>query len=111
MKIKSLAFCTRLRLVRPPFKDELSCPPSKIGITAKIQLFFTNHLTNNAFCRIYAIKVGKPKPTKRGSKNQNNFVQIQVMQYDLVGIGVVKMTVGVKKSGEKIQYCITAITA
>ena len=59
----------------------------------------------------YAVKIGKPKPTKRGSKNQNNFVQIQVMKYDLVGIGIVKMTVGIKKSGEKIQYCITAIRA
>ena len=59
----------------------------------------------------YAVKVGKPKPTKRGSKNQDNFVQIQVMKYDLVGIGMVKMTVGIKKSGEKIQYCITAIKA
>lgn len=57
----------------------------------------------------YSVKVGKPKPTKRGSKNQGNFTQIQVMNYDLVGIGMVKMTVGIKKSGEKIQYCITAI--
>ena len=57
----------------------------------------------------YSVKIGKPKPTKRGSKNQGNFTQIQVMNYDLVGIGMVKMTVGIKKSGEKIQYCITAI--
>ena len=57
----------------------------------------------------YSVKVGKPKPTKRGSKNQGDFTQIQVMNYDLVGIGMVKMTVGIKKSGEKIQYCITAI--
>lgn len=57
----------------------------------------------------YSVKVGKPKPTKRGSKNQGSFTQIQVMNYDLVGIGMVKMTVGIKKSGEKIQYCITAI--
>lgn len=57
----------------------------------------------------YSVKLGKPKPTKRGSKNQGNFTQIQVMNYDLVGIGMVKMTVGIKKSGEKIQYCITAI--
>lgn len=59
----------------------------------------------------YAVTVGKPKQTQRGSKNQNNFVQIQVMQYDLVGIGLVKMTVGIKKSGKKIQYCITTIKA
>lgn len=57
----------------------------------------------------YSVKVGKPKPTKRGSKNQGDFTQIQVMNYDLVGIGMVKMTVGIKKSGEKIQYCIIAI--
>ena len=57
----------------------------------------------------YSVKIGKPKPTKRGSKNQGNFTQVQVMNYDLVGIGMVKMTVGIKKSGEKIQYCITAI--
>ena len=59
----------------------------------------------------YSVKFGKPKPTKRGIKNQDNFVQIQIMHYDLVGIGLVKMTVGIKKSGEKIQYCITAIRA
>ena len=46
----------------------------------------------------YSVKVGKPKPTKRGSKNQGDFTQIQVMNYDLVGIGMVKMTVGIKKS-------------
>ncbi len=33
------------------------------------------------------------------------------MHYELIGIGLVKMTVGIKKSGEKIQYCITAIKA
>ncbi len=59
----------------------------------------------------YSVKFGKPKPTKRGSKNQNDFVKIQIMHYELIGIGLVKMTVGIKKSGEKIQYCITAIKA
>ena len=36
-------------------------------------------------------------------------MQIQEMHYVLIGIGTVKMTVGIKKNGEKIQYCITAI--
>ena len=59
----------------------------------------------------YAVKTGKPKPTKRGSNNQKDFAQIQIMHYDLVGIGTVMMIVGIKRSGEKIQYCITAIKA
>ncbi len=57
----------------------------------------------------YSIKVGSPKPTKKGIKNQANFIKIQIMKYHLIGIGLVKMTVGIKKTGEKIQYCITAI--
>lgn len=31
------------------------------------------------------------------------------MHCELIGIGTVKMTVGIKRNGEKIQYCITAI--
>ena len=32
------------------------------------------------------------------------------MRYDCVGIGVIKMTVGVRRrTHEKVQYCITAI--
>ena len=34
---------------------------------------------------------------------------MQQMRCELVGIGTVKMLVGIKRSGEKIQYCITAI--
>ena len=56
MKIKSLAFCTRLRLVRPPFKDELSCSYSKIGIVAKLIIFFKTVLSelknNSIFAKI-----------------------------------------------------------
>lgn len=57
----------------------------------------------------YAVKYGKPTPTKRGSKNQATFTHMQQMRCELVGIGTVKMLVGIKRSGEKIQYCITAI--
>ena len=31
------------------------------------------------------------------------------MHHELIGIGLVKMMVGVKRTGEKVQYCITAI--
>ena len=59
----------------------------------------------------YSVKFGKPKPPKRGVKNQEIFTQMQEMRCELVGIGEVKMMVGIKRSGEKIQYCITAIQA
>ena len=33
-----------------------------------------------------------------------------IMKYDCVGIGIVKMTVGVRRrTHEKVQYCITAL--
>ncbi len=59
----------------------------------------------------YSVKYGKPKQPKKGVKNQEIFTQMQEMHCELVGIGEVKMMVGIKRSGEKIQYCITAITA
>lgn len=50
------------------------------------------------------------KKTKEGNKNQRPFERIIIMKYNLVGIGTVKMTVGVRRRTlEKVQYCITAI--
>lgn len=57
----------------------------------------------------YSVKYGKPKAPKKGVKNLASFTLMQEMRCDLVGIGTVKMMVGVKRTGEKIQYCITAI--
>jgi hypothetical protein len=43
-------------------------------------------------------------------KNQNDFSDMILMSYELVGIGKVKLTVGIKRKGKaKIQYCITVI--
>ena len=56
-----------------------------------------------------AVKYGKPKPPKKGVKNQAAFSQMQEMHYDLAGLGTIKMMVGIKRTGEVIQYCITAI--
>ena len=52
------------------------------------------------------VSVKKPKP---GNANQKPFERI--MEHELIGIGKVKMTVGIRRrTREKVQYCITAIT-
>jgi hypothetical protein len=53
------------------------------------------------------IKREKPKPN---NKNQKQFSEIILMEYSKVDFGKIKLTVGVLRgSGQKIQYCITAI--
>ena len=48
-------------------------------------------------------------PSKNNG-NQKPFEKMLVMKYNCVGIGVVKMTVGVRRrTHEKVQYCITAL--
>ena len=59
----------------------------------------------------YSVVYGKPKPPKKGVANQKVFSYMLEMHYELIGIGIVKMMVGVKQTGEKVQYCITAIKA
>ena len=57
-----------------------------------------------------AKKVAVRKP-KKDNKNQKPFERILIMEYELFGIGTIKMTVGVRRrTHEKVQYCITAIT-
>ena len=48
-------------------------------------------------------KIEEVEP-KKGTKNQQKFVKILIMRHENI-----KMTVGVQKSGNKIQYCITAL--
>ena len=59
----------------------------------------------------YSVVYGKPKPPKKGVANQKVFAYMLEMHYELISIGIVKMMVGVKRTGEKVQYCITAIKA
>lgn len=50
--------------------------------------------------------------TVRAKSNGNKkiFEKMIIMQYECVGIGLVKMTVGVRRrSHEKVQYCITVL--
>lgn len=50
------------------------------------------------------------KHVKGTTNNQKMFSKILLMEYNLIGIGRVKLTVGVRKSDKtKVQYCITAI--
>ena len=52
---------------------------------------------------------GKPKSVKKGVKNQKAFSRMIELRCELEGVGMVKMMVGIKPSGEMIQYCITAV--
>ena len=73
-----------------------------------------SYLSTLAVLQLDAILVGARKVSlkkvKPGNKNQQPFERMMIMEYELVGIGTVKMTVGVRRrTQEKIQYCITAI--
>ena len=57
-----------------------------------------------------ATQYGKPTNPKKGVKNQEEFSKIIEMRHNLPGIGIVKLTVGIKKTtGDYVQYCLTAI--
>lgn len=74
-----------------------------------------SYLSTLAVLQLDAILVGarkvSMKKTKPDNKNQQPFERMMIMEYDLVCIGTVKMTVGVRRrTQEKVQYCITAIS-
>ena len=72
------------------------------------------YLSTLAVLQLDAILVGAKKvgveKVKQRNKNQQPFERMIIMEYELVGIGTVKMTVGVRRrTQEKVQYCITTI--
>ena len=74
-----------------------------------------SYLSTLAVLQLDAILVGAKKVSikkvKPNNKNQQPFERMMIMEYELVGIGTVKMTVGVRRrTQEKVQYCITAIS-
>ena len=74
-----------------------------------------SYLSTLAVLQLDAILMGAKKvsirKTKIGNKNQKPFEGIMIMEYELIGIGKVKMTVGIRRrTREKVQYCITAIS-
>lgn len=74
-----------------------------------------NYLSTLAVLQLDSILIGAKtvsiKKIKPNNKNQQPFERIMIMEYEMVEIGTVKMTVGVRRrTQEKMQYCITAIT-
>ena len=74
-----------------------------------------SYLSTLAVLQLDAILVGAKKisikKVKPNNKNQQPLERMMIMEYELVGIGTVKMTVGVRRrTQEKVQYCITAIS-
>ena len=73
-----------------------------------------NYLSTLAVLQLDAILTLAVKKStslaKPNNRNQKPFEKMIIMKYDCVGIGVVKMTVGVRRrTHEKVQYCITAL--
>ena len=74
-----------------------------------------SYLSTLAVLQLDAILVGAQKvyisKTKKNNKNQEPFERMMIMEYELIGIGKVKMTVGIRRrTKENVQYCITAIS-
>ncbi|GHT63298.1 hypothetical protein AGMMS50239_18960 [Bacteroidia bacterium] len=54
--------------------------------------------------------VGTPQEPKKDNEKQKRFSKIYIMEYEKANFGKIKLTVGeLRGSGQKIQYCITAI--
>lgn len=80
-------------------KNETKFRASKFYLSTLCVLQLSNVLKN---AEKYDIKT-----TKIGNKGQSDFQKIILMKYELVGIGVVKLTVGLtKKDARLIQYCV-----
>jgi len=79
---------------------------SKAAIRYKSTLAVT-HLTE---ILENAVTVGKLQEPKMDNVKQKRFSKIYVMEYDKENFGKIKLTVGeLRGSGQKLQYCITAI--
>ena len=84
-----------------------------VSITETCAHASRNYLSTLAVLQLDAILTNAKKVSTVRSKNNQNqktFEKMIVMKYDCVGIGVVKMLVGVRRrTHEKVQYCITAL--
>ena len=74
-----------------------------------------SYLSTLAVLQLDAILIGAKKVSickiKEGNKNQRPFERMMIMKFELIGIGIVKMTVGIRRrTREKVQYYITAIS-
>jgi len=84
-----------------------------VSITETCTYASKAYLSTLAVLQLDAILIGAKKasilPAKKNA-NQKPFEKMIIMTYVCPGIGIVKMTVGVKRrTHEKVQYCITAM--
>ena len=83
-----------------------------VSITETCTHASRSYLSTLAVLQLDAILTNAKRVSTMRAKlngNQKPFEKMILMQYEIVGIGVVKMTVGVRRrSHEKGQYCITA---
>ena len=121
----------REKIIREFYREWKEKNPSQRKFTLSLKEYINNrmvsvvetsehaaksYLSTLAVLQLDAILSGAKKvslkKTKIGNANQKPFERIMIMEYDLFGIGKVKMTVGVRRrTQEKVQYCITAISS
>lgn len=86
-----------------------------VSITETCTHASRSYLSTLAVLQLDAILTGAKKVktvSAKQNQNQKEFDKMLIMHYRCPGIGLVKMTVGVKRrTHEKIQYCITALDA
>ena len=80
-----------------------------LSITETAEKAARQYESTLAVMRLSELLTKSPKvaevPPKKGTKNQKPFLKMYIMQLDNI-----KMTVGLQKStGDKVQYCITAL--
>ena len=57
-----------------------------------------------------AVMIGNPQESKKDNVRQKRFSNIFIMEYEKEDFGKIKLTVGeLRGSGQKVQYCITAM--
>ena len=100
------------KVYNPSLKGEVNV--RFLSITETIRHAAKSHLSTLAILHLdtillNAVVCGKPKPPKKGVANQKTFKYLLETRCQIPDIGEVKMMVGVKRSGEMIQYCITAV--
>lgn len=82
-----------------------------VSITETCTHASRTYLSTLAVLRLDTILVGAKKVgavTPKANANQKPFEKMLVMIYECPGIGIVKMTVGVRRrTHEKVMYCIT----
>ena len=83
-----------------------------VSITETCTHASRSYLSTLAVLQLDAILTNAKRVSTMRAKangNQKPFEKMILMQYEIVGIGLVKMRVGVsRRSHEKVQYCITA---